>query len=62
MRKLQQINKIVINMLNKHENQGKETRNVKISENITKIDDLRYYTAYPKSPQVKTIIEIYYII
>jgi hypothetical protein len=49
-------------MLNKHENQRKESRNVKISENITKcnadvIDYLEYYTTYPKTPHVKTIIE-----
>ena len=35
MTKLQQVNKIVIKMLNKHENQRKESRNIKISENIT---------------------------
>jgi hypothetical protein len=35
MTKLQQVNKIVIKMLNKHENYRKESRNVKISENIT---------------------------
>ena len=37
MTKLQQVNKIVIKMLNKHENLRKESRNVKISENITKM-------------------------
>ena len=55
MKKLQKVNKIVIKMLNKHENQRKESRNVKISENITKksnvdvIDQLEYYTTYPKT-------------
>ena len=53
MKKLQKVNKIVIKI--KHENQRKESRNVEISENITKksnvdvIDYLEYYTTYPKT-------------
>ena len=34
MTKLQQVNKIVIKMLNKHENQGKESRNVVIDRKV----------------------------
>ena len=37
MTKLQQVNKIVIKMLNKHENQRKESRNVAIGRKFTKI-------------------------
>ena len=37
MTKLQQVNKIVIKTLNKHENWRKESRDVKISENITQM-------------------------
>ena len=36
MIKLQQVNKIVIKMLDKHENQRKETRNVAIDRKFTK--------------------------
>ena len=36
MTKLQQVNKIVIKMLNKHENQKKESRNVAIDRKFTK--------------------------
>ena len=36
MTKLQQVNKIVIEMLNKHENQRKESRNVGIDRKFTK--------------------------
>ena len=35
MTKLQQVNKIVIKMLNKHENQRKELRNVAIYRKFT---------------------------
>ena len=41
MTKLQQVNKIVIKMLNNHENQREESRNVKISENIAKMQRSR---------------------
>ena len=37
MTKLQQVKKIVIKMLNKHENQRKESRNVVIDRKFTKI-------------------------
>ena len=37
MTKPQQVNKILIKMLNRHENQRKESRNVKISEYIAKM-------------------------
>ena len=36
MTKLQQVNKIVIKMLNKHENQRKESRNVVIDRKFMK--------------------------
>ena len=36
MTKLQQVNKIVITMLNKHEHQRKESRNVAIDRKFTK--------------------------
>ena len=36
MTKLQQVNKIVIKMLNKHENQRKESTNVVIDRKFTK--------------------------
>ena len=36
MTKLQQVNKIVIKMLNKHENQRMESRNVAIDRKFTK--------------------------
>ena len=36
MTKLQQVNIIVITMLNKHENQRKESRNVAIDRKFTK--------------------------
>ena len=36
MKKLQQVNKILIKMLNKHENQRMESRNVAIERKFTK--------------------------
>ena len=36
MTKLQQVNKILIKMLNKHENQRKESRNVVMDRKVTK--------------------------
>ena len=38
MTKLQQVNKIVSKMLNKHENQRRESRNVVIDRKFTKKD------------------------
>ena len=56
MTKLQQINKIVIKMLNKHENQRRESRNVVIDRKFTKKDSkmLNCHEKYEKKNKNKT--------
>ena len=49
MTKLQQVSKIVIKMLNKHENQRMESRNVVIDRKFAKNEQLMSHQALRKS-------------